>query len=165
MGQTSTPEALDQELVPISDAELEEARALALSRDPVTGQFLPGKSGNPKGRARGARNRITLARLLVEEAMRKKLENHQSKLLDKAISMALEGNDRIMRALLDKMLTTPKETDEADIGDKEIRVIINNLTAPAPEPSPGKRTFSATATAVVTATPTTIPSISTPKDQ
>lgn len=159
MGETSDKPLVysPESSIPLSEAEQEELALVPSNRDPETGKFLPGKSGNPKGRTKGARSRITLARLLVEEGLRRKLANKADKLLDRAIDMALDGNDRVMRALLDKMLTTPKEAEEADAVDREIRVIINNLTSPEAVPAVP---VSKKATYSVTATPLTVPEIS-----
>jgi hypothetical protein len=53
--------------------------------------------------------------------------------MKKAIKMALEGDDKIMRVLLDKMLTTPKGDDGTDARDNEVRINITNLTGGAPQ--------------------------------
>lgn len=96
------------------------------------GRFPKGVSGNPLGRAKGTKNRITLARLLLEEELREQLSTNGPKIMRKAIKMALEGDDKIMRVLLDKMLATPKGDDAADAKDNEVRINITNLTSGAP---------------------------------
>lgn len=99
------------------------------------GQFVPGQSGNPAGRAKGTKNKITLARLMLEDELRTILEVEGPKLMRKAVKMALkDGNDRIMRVLLDKMLTTPKDSDSGESQDRDIKVTVQNLIpAPAPQ--------------------------------
>lgn len=103
-----------------------------VKRDPKTGRFPPGQSGNPLGKAKGTKNRITLARLMLEEGLRQQLTNAGPKIMQKAIKMALDGDDKIMRVLLDKMLTTPKGDDGSDARDNEVRITVNNLTSGAP---------------------------------
>jgi hypothetical protein len=92
------------------------------------GQFVKGSSGNLAGRTRGVRSKITFDRLFVEDALREVLAKQSPKLLEKAIRMALEdGNDRIMRVLLDKLLSTPKHDDPGESRDNEIKVVIQSL--------------------------------------
>ena len=109
------------------------------------GQFVKGHSGNPAGRTRGIRNKITLERLLLEDSLRQVLATKSPLLLEKAIDMALEGNDRVMRALLDKVLATPKHDDPGEAKDNEIKILIQNLTnAAAPAPEKGVTTVKVT---------------------
>lgn len=96
------------------------------------GRFPAGVSGNPHGRAKGTKNRITLARLMLEETLREQLTNKGSELMTTAIQMALGGDDKIMRVLLDKMLATPKGDDADNAKDTEVRVLIQNMTSGAP---------------------------------
>lgn len=97
------------------------------------GTFLPGAqwSGNSKGRAKGVKNRITLERLLVEEKLRDKLGFRAEDLLQRAIEMAMEGNDKIMRTLLDKLLATPKNTEDDAGQDRSVQITINDLSGVA----------------------------------
>lgn len=94
------------------------------------GQFPPGVSGNPAGRAKGTKNAITLARLMLEETLRESLTKAGPKLMHKAIRMALKGDDKIMRVLLDKMLATPRGDDSDSAVERDIQIVIQNLTSP-----------------------------------
>lgn len=96
------------------------------------GRFPAGVSGNPHGRAKGTKNRITLARLMLEETLREQLTNKGSELMGVAIQMAMGGDDKIMRVLLDKMLATPKGDDADNAKDTEVRVLIQNMTTGSP---------------------------------
>jgi len=49
-------------------------------------QFQPGQSGNPTGRPKGIKDRRTLFCEMIDP--------HKNSLLDKAIQMALNGNER-----------------------------------------------------------------------
>ncbi len=94
------------------------------------GRFPAGVSGNPAGRTKGTKNEITLARLLLEKELREALTKKGPKLMHKAIRMALKGDDKIMRVLLDKMLATPRTDDDGATEDRDIQVVINNFTDP-----------------------------------
>jgi len=57
------------------------------------------------------------------------------------------GNDRIMRALLDKVLATPKHDDAGEAKDNEIKILIQNMTSsPSPKSEPGLTTVTVTPT-------------------
>lgn len=58
--------------------------------------------------------------------------------------MALEGNDRVMRALLDKVLATPKHDDPGEAKDNEIKILIQNLTNGQAKPEAGVTTVKVT---------------------
>jgi len=161
---SETQETLVGELIP------REATA-EVGRD-EKGRIQKGFSGNLAGRTRGIRNKITLDRLLLEDKLRTALEKRSPRLLEKAIDMAMghecelcrvttydekgkviippcggkvEGNDRIMRGLLDKLLSTPKHDDPGEAKDNEIKILIQNLTSAAtPKPEAGVTTVKVT---------------------
>lgn len=66
--------------------------------------FKHGRSGNPDGRPKGSGFRQQLFKTLVEP--------HKEALFDTAIKLALEGNEAMMRLLLERMLPA-KPTDDA----------------------------------------------------
>lgn len=66
-------------------------------------KFQPGKSGNPNGRPIGSGQRQKLFSQLVEP--------HKTALFDKAIKLALPGNEAMLRLLLERMLPA-KPMDE-----------------------------------------------------
>jgi hypothetical protein len=60
-------------------------------------QFEPGRSGNPNGRPKGSRNRIT-------SIMQEQIDDKAEALLAKAIEKALKGDASMLRALLSRTL-------------------------------------------------------------
>jgi len=64
--------------------------------------FLPGQSGNPNGRPKGARNRITRA----VEAL---IDGHSDALAAKAIDMALAGDGSMLRSLLGMLVPSHRD--------------------------------------------------------
>lgn len=148
---TDTPEdaALEGELLPLDPRHLkpyaEEARG-------VNGRFKPGYSGNVQGRTKGIRNKITLERLLVEDSLRVAISQKSPELINKALEMALDGNEKVMRVLLDKLLSTPKHDDPSETRDNSVKVVIQNLTE-------GKRVAIAQELPTVSVTSTTPPKV------
>jgi hypothetical protein len=65
-------------------------------------KFKPGQSGNPKGRTKGSRNRITLA-------MEALLDGESEALTRKAIELGLEGDLTALRLCLDRILPPRKD--------------------------------------------------------
>jgi len=66
------------------------------------GRFSKGKSGNPDGRPKGSRNKITLA---IESL----LDNEGEALTQKAIDLAKEGDLQALRICLDRLVPPRKD--------------------------------------------------------
>lgn len=67
-------------------------------------KFQPGMSGNEKGRPRGSGHRQQLFNKLVEP--------RKEELFEKAINLALSGNDLMLKLFLERMLPS-RPTDDA----------------------------------------------------
>lgn len=64
--------------------------------------FKSGRSGNPSGRPRGAKDRRTIFRDMVEPSC--------PRLIQKAIEMALDGNEQMLKLFLERVLPAkPKD--------------------------------------------------------
>lgn len=100
------------------------------AKDPATGRFLTGNRIG--GRVKGSRNKITKLRLEMEEASRLLLRDKAEELLESAIKQALGGSEIIMKALLDKFMTTPKDDEEANNRPDAVRVVV--ITSQAENP-------------------------------
>lgn len=97
------------------------------------GTFPKGVSGNPAGRAKGSRNKITLVRLETEEALRDMLAPRARKLLRKAMAIAMDdkhpGQTKMLTTLLDKTLSSLRNEDVGETKDTNVVVNINDLTS------------------------------------
>jgi len=71
-------------------------------RKQTEGRFLPGKSGNPTGRPKGARNRSTVAALAL-------LEGEAEALTRKAVDLAMGGDLSALRLCLERILPPAKD--------------------------------------------------------
>jgi hypothetical protein len=114
------------------DPESAPATAVAPARTPK-GTFPKGVSGNPAGRAKGSRNKITLVRLETEEALRDMLAPRAKKLLRKAMAIAMDdkhpGQTKMLTTLLDKTLSSLRNEDVGEAKDTNVVVNINDLTS------------------------------------
>ena len=91
-----------------------------------TSRFKPGKSGNPKGRPHGSRNKASLA---VEEL----LDGQSEALTQKAVQMAMAGDMQALKLCIDRVcpprrsrpikIKLPKVETVADIAVAQTAVI------------------------------------------
>lgn len=82
------------------------------------GRFIPGVSGNPNGRPKGSRNRITLLKLMAEEAVR---EGSADKMLDVCktiINQAIEGDKDSQKLVWAAVMSKSNLDGEKTAGDK-----------------------------------------------
>jgi hypothetical protein len=75
-------------------------------------RFQKGVSGNPKGRPKGARNKTTT----MAEAL---LEGQAEALVQKVVSMALQGNTTAMRLCLERLIPPKREPAVEDATVKQ----------------------------------------------
>ncbi len=68
----------------------------------VLGQFQKGRSGNPKGKAKGTKNRATLA---AEQLLQNDLDNICRKLIEEALT----GNMQAVKLVLDRVLPSKRD--------------------------------------------------------
>lgn len=73
-------------------------------------KFIEGKSGNPKGRPSGIKDK----RALFAEL----LDNRKDDLFNKAIEMALDGNESLLKLFLDRLLPAKPKDDPIDLNLK-----------------------------------------------
>ena len=92
------------------------------------GQFPAGKSGNPTGRKPGSRNKVTLLKLMAEEAVR---DNHYEDMLEvcNLVIDAAKGGDSTCRKLVWDTVMSKGISDQRDAVDK-VSITINEVSAP-----------------------------------
>lgn len=84
--------------------------------------FKPGASGNPAGRPKGGKDK--------RSRLKDMLSPHSEELLAKAVSMALDGNEQMLRLLLDRLLPAKPKDNPVDISlpDSNLMEQIKNIT-------------------------------------
>lgn len=73
-----------------------------LKKQPTSGSFKKGRSGNPKGRPKGVLNKVTLAAQTL-------LQGEAEALTRKCVELALEGDTVAMRLCLERICPPVKE--------------------------------------------------------
>ena len=67
--------------------------------------YKPGESGNPRGRPKGAKDKRT--------AFRELLKPHAPALIERAVSLALEGDTTALKMCLDRLVSPLRPTSDA----------------------------------------------------
>jgi hypothetical protein len=103
-----TPSSLAEDVLPAAASEISLAPAKNTSEAQRGRPFDPGQSGNPSGRPKGSRNRVTKAVAA--------LDGHSEALVAKAVEMALDGDSAMARALVNTLVPRTRDrTIEFDL--------------------------------------------------
>jgi hypothetical protein len=129
--------AKDQPGAPDADTAPATTESLPSKQD---GRFVKGQSGNPSGRPRGRRNKITKLTEKLEVAVRKQVDpQHVINVLNELYIEAVAGNIAAAKTFLDYTLSKPTvQKDEQGETDKAptIRIVVENFTRGAPGEKP-----------------------------
>lgn len=91
------------------------------------GKFVKGKSGNPKGRPKGSKNRITLLKMATEEAWRERNAERLDVLLDLILQDALDGDKGARKMIFDAVISKANIREEKDAGNKQ-QITVHRMT-------------------------------------
>lgn len=106
------------------ESQSQEQNTTPVVRDDTTGRFLKGVSGNPNGRPKGSKNKVTMLKLMVEEAVR---EDNADKMLQVAnliVNQALEG-DKDSQKLVWASIMSKSAADNTVAGKESVQINIS----------------------------------------
>ena len=83
------------------------------------GQFILGVSGNPRGRPKGSKNRVTLLKLSAEEGFRERNQNQIDAVLDEILHAALEGDKAARKLVWDACMSKAAVAEDKAAGGKQ----------------------------------------------
>lgn len=86
-------------------------------------QFKEGASGNPTGRPKGSKNKITLLRQSLELQLREAARDRMPEVLDKAFELAIAGNTTMIKLLLE--LHMAKGGPDQVAGTENVSILIS----------------------------------------
>ena len=96
----------------------EEAKEGELIRA-ADGRFVKGVSGNPAGRPKGSKNKITILKLTAEEAFRERNEQAINAVLDQILVDALEGDKAARKLVWDACMSKAQVSEDKTAGQKQ----------------------------------------------
>tara|TARA_R110000751_G_scaffold13723_1_gene45750 strand:+ start:565 stop:909 length:345 start_codon:yes stop_codon:yes gene_type:complete len=88
-------------------------------------KFAEKASGNPVGRPKGSRNKITLAKLVAEEAVRSGNMEDMVEVCRLVVQDALEGDFRY-RKLIWESVVTKAPSEATSTGKDKVEIVINS---------------------------------------
>ncbi len=91
------------------------------------GQFVEGTSGNPKGRPKGSKNRITLLKMQTEEAWRDRNQNRLDTILDLILQDALDGDKASRKMIFDAIISKANVQEDKSAGQKQ-EIVVHRMT-------------------------------------
>lgn len=87
------------------------------------GTFLPGQSGNPAGRPKGSKNRITLLKQELETELREFAAPQMKEVLAKAFELASAGDRSMIKLLLELHMSKNAHVEAQNAAEKvEIKI-------------------------------------------
>lgn len=123
--------------VPASSPPTAASAAAPITRD-EKGRFVPGVSGNPKGPPKGLKQRITVHKETLEEALRSYAGKEKSmrqlhNAWDRVLNIAVDGEDKdavaAFRAFSKHVMSELKPEDpSAGVSARDVKVEIHNHT-------------------------------------
>jgi hypothetical protein len=90
----------------------------------IKGQFPQGVSGNPSGRPKGSKNKITLLKQTLELELREQASEDIGAVLRKATELALEGHAGMIKMLVE--LHMSKTANDDVKGSEKVAIQINS---------------------------------------
>lgn len=95
-----------------------------------SGRFLT--SGNPNGRPKGSKNRVTLLKLMAEEAVREKSTEDMLRVAELVIRQAMDGDTKSQKLVWDAIMSKGSSDDKTQ-GKEKVEINIGGVAA-KPEP-------------------------------
>jgi len=101
----------------------------------VEGQFIAGVSGNPNGRPKGSKNRITLLKMATEEAWRERNQDRLDAVLDLILADALDGDKGARKMVFDAIVSKANVAEDKAAGERQTikvhKMIVNKGDQPS----------------------------------
>lgn len=99
--------------------------------------FKPGVSGNPAGKPKGTKNKLTIYREKVLMKQEKKLLDELPEILDVVIDRAKKGDMTATKMILDRVIAAKKVADE-NAEDRGTPIVNINITGTKARATMGK---------------------------
>lgn len=97
------------------------------------GQFPKGVSGNPAGRPKGSKNKVTLMKLVAEETIRTDNAERMLEVANIVIDQALEGDPKAQKLVWDAVMSKGTSDDRTQAKER-VEINIGQMAAPPDNP-------------------------------
>ena len=91
------------------------------------GTFVKGTSGNPFGRPKGSKNKITLLKLATEEAWRERNQDRLDAVLDMILEDALGGDKAARKMIFEAIVSKANVSEDKAAGNKQ-SITVHRMT-------------------------------------
>ena len=95
----------------------------------VDGRFPAGVSGNPLGRPKGSKNKVTLLKIMAEEAFRDENYDHMLHVCKIIVAQALAG-DFDSQKLVWQSVMSKGSVDDRSSAQEKVEININAISKP-----------------------------------
>lgn len=102
------------------------------------GKFVKGVSGNPKGRPKGSKNKVTLYKLQTEEAWRHRNQERIDMVLDMILDDALDGDKAARKMIFDAAVSKANVSEDKAAGNKQQITVHRMVVNKEPEDAGSK---------------------------
>lgn len=103
------------------------------------GTFVKGQSGNPLGRPKGSKNKISEIKLLTEQAVRSGRLEDMISVCEQIIAQAMDGDSRSQKMVWDAMISKASSVEDKAAGTKQqIEIGVMNVERPRATPIEGE---------------------------
>ena len=103
---------------PLGEYMDDEVKSGQLIRN-AEGRFVEGISGNPLGRPKGSKNRITVLKMATEEAWRERNQDRLDLILDMILDDALNGDKSARKMIFDALVSKANVAEDKGAGHKQ----------------------------------------------
>lgn len=83
------------------------------------GKWVKGVSGNPNGRPKGSKNKITILKMAAEEAWRERNQDKLDMLLDLILDDALDGDKSARKMVFESIISKANMSEDKAAGNKQ----------------------------------------------
>ena len=93
----------------------------------AAGQYIEGTSGNPNGRPKGSKNKITLLRMSAEQAWRERNQDRLDTILDLILQDALDGDKAARKMVFESIVSKANVAEDKSAGQRQ-QITVHKMT-------------------------------------
>lgn len=103
-----------------------------------SGKFLKGKSGNPKGRPKGSKNKMTIIKEAIEADLVDHAQGDALAIYKKTVALAKAGDTTCIKLMMDRLWPAGRVEEKVQGTSGGVNIIIKGLEVEQPKPIEGE---------------------------